>query len=112
MLELNFNDGHVALAARQAEDRWLLLRGSEVRIETVASAGAGASFQRSAWLHIGLLELGAHGQCYVVTRDIAFRSGSAVAHFCTGSKGKSLAGWTPIDPDVGYDPRTAALIAG
>ena len=89
VLELSFNDGHVALAAKQAEDRWLLLRGSDVRIDTVATAGAGARFQRSAWLHSGLLDIEADGRSYVVTRDIVFSSGSAVAHFCTGSKGKA-----------------------
>jgi hypothetical protein len=87
------------------------LRGSDVRIETVATAGAGARFQRSAWLHSGLLDIASDGMSYVVTRDIAFSSGSAVAHFCSGSKGKGLAGWRPIDPDGGYDPETPALIA-
>ena len=111
VLELNFNDGHVALAAKQADDRWLLLRGSEVRIDTVATAGVGASFQRSAWLHSGLLDIGADGRSYIVTRDIVFQSGSAVAHFCTGSKGKGLAGWRPIDPYGGYDEETPTLIA-
>uniref|UniRef100_UPI0037BFE6D3 hypothetical protein n=1 Tax=Devosia sp. TaxID=1871048 RepID=UPI0037BFE6D3 len=111
VLELTFNDGHVALAAKQADDRWLLLRGSDVRIDTVATAGAGASFQRSAWLHSGLLDVGADGRSYIVTRDIVFSSGSAVAHFCTGSKGKGLAGWNPIDPNGGYDCETPALIA-
>lgn len=111
ILELTFNDGRVALAAKQGDDRWLLLRGSDVRIDTVATAGAGARFQRSAWLHSGLLDIGADGESYVVTRDLVFSSGSAVAHFCTGSKGKGLAGWRPIDPDGGYDHETAALIA-
>ena len=112
VLELAFNDGLMARAAKQADDRWLLLRGSEVRIETVATAGAGARFQRAAWLHSGLLDIGADGRSYVATRDIVFPSGSSVAHFCTGSKGKGLAGWQPIDPDGGYDPATPALIAG
>ena len=111
VLELTFNDGHVALAAKQADDHWLLLRGSDVRIDTVATAGVGASFQRSAWLHSGLLDIGADGRSYIVTRDIVFSSGSAVAHFCTGSKGKGRAGWQPIDPEGGYDPETPALIA-
>lgn len=111
VLELSFNDGHVALAAREGEDRWLLLRGSDVRIDTVATAGAGARFQRSAWLHSGLLDIGADGRSYVVTRDIVFSSGSAVAHFCTGSKGKGLAGWHPIDPDGGYEAEAPTLIA-
>jgi hypothetical protein len=111
VLELSFNDGHVALAVKRASDRWLLLRGSDVRIDTVATAGAGARFQRSAWLHSGLLDIGADGRSYVVTRDIVFSSGSAVAHFCTGSKGKGLAGWQPIDPAGGYDAETPGLIA-
>jgi hypothetical protein len=111
VLELSFNDGHIALAAKQAEDRWLLLRGSDVRIDTVATSGVNASFQRAAWLHSGLLDVDADGRSYVVMRDIVFPSGSAVAHFCTGSKGRGLAGWQPIDPDGGHDPGTAALIA-
>lgn len=101
----------MALAVKRASDRWLLLRGSDVRIDTVATAGAGARFQRSAWLHSGLLDIGADGRSYVVTRDIVFSSGSAVAHFCTGSKGKGLAGWQPIDPAGGYDAETPGLIA-
>ena len=86
-------------------------RSPSVRIDTVATAGVGASFQRSAWLHSGLLDVGADGRSYIATRDIVFSSGSAVAHFCTGSKGRGRGGWNPIDPDGGYDHETPALIA-
>lgn len=110
ILELSFGNGLCALAAKQ--DRgWLLLRGSDVRIDAVASAGCVPTFLRSAWQHAGLLEPGVDGRSLVVTRDIWFKSGSSVAHFCSGAKGKGLAGWTPIDPDGGYDPETPALIA-
>lgn len=110
ILELSFGNGLIALAARQS-DRWLLLRGSDVRIDVVSSVGASAGFQRAAWLHAGLLDFARDGKSYIVTRDLTFRTGSSVAQFCTGAKGRGLAGWQPIDPDGGYDPHTAALIA-
>jgi len=69
------------------------------------------NYLRSAWLHSGLLDAAPDGRFYVVRRDLSFGSGSAVAQFCTGSKGKGLANWHPIDPDGGYDPATSALIA-
>jgi hypothetical protein len=111
VMELSFGDGLVALAVRQSETRWVLLQGSEVRAEVVPSANASVKFLRSAWLHSGLLDASPGGRSYTVTRDLSFRSGSAVAQFCTGSKGKGVADWRPIDPDGGYDPATAALIA-
>jgi hypothetical protein len=101
VLELRFGDGLIALAAREAEDRWLLLRGSDVRIGTAATAGAGPSYLRAAWAHTGLLELSADGSSYVVTRDLVFHSGSAAAAFCTGAKGRGLAGWIPVGLDNG-----------
>lgn len=110
ILELCFGDGLCALAARQ-EHGWLLLRGSDVRIDAVASAGCVPAFLRSAWQHAGLLEPGVDGRSLVVSRDLWFKTGSSVAHFCTGAKGRGLAGWEPIDPDGGYDPQTPALIA-
>lgn len=110
-LELCFDDGLVALAARQHDNRWVLLQGSDVRIETAASANSSTRFQRSAWLHAGLLELSADGRSFVTTRDLIFRSGSGVAQFCVGSKGRTRDSWQPIDPDGGLDPNTAALIA-
>lgn len=88
-----------------------MLRGSEVRAETVSSANATARYLRSAWLHSGVLDGSADGRSYVVKSDLVFSSGSAVAHFCCGSKSKGLSGWQPIDPDGGYDPETPALIA-
>lgn len=111
IFELEFGGGLVALAARQADDRWLLLRGSEVRVDTVASATANASFLRAAWLHSGLLEPSPDGSRLIAKRDLVFESGSTVSHFCAGAKGRGLAGWTPIDPDGGFDANTPALIA-
>lgn len=100
VMELNYC-GLTALAAERDDGSWLLLRGSDVRIDTVASANASASFQRAAWLHAGLLELAADGSCYVVMRDIVFSSGSAVGHFVSGSKGFGLSSWTPVDENDG-----------
>ena len=98
VMELNYR-GLTALAAERDDGTWLLLRGSDVRIDTVKSASANASFQRAAWLHSGLLELAEDGSCYVLMRDVVFSSGSAVGHFVSGSKGFGLACWQPIDPD-------------
>lgn len=96
--ELNYC-GLTALAAERDDATWLLLRGSDVRIDTVSSASASASFQRAAWLHAGLLEPANDGSSYVLKRDIVFSSGSAVGHFCSGSKGFGLSAWRAIDPD-------------
>lgn len=112
IFEMQFAGGLVALAARQTDDRWLLLRGSDVRVDTVPSANASASYLRASWSYAGLLEAAADGNSLVVKRDLIFDSASAAAHFCTGSKGRGRAGWQPIDPDGGYDPATPALIAG
>ncbi len=111
ILELCFGDGLVALAARQAEDRWILLQGSDVRPEAVASANASTRYLRASWLHSGLLAASPDGRSFVVKRDLVFASGSAVSQFCCGAKGRGLAGWQPIDPDGGYDPDITALIA-
>lgn len=112
IFEMQFAGGLVALAARQPDDSWLLLRGSDVRIDTVPSANASASYLRASWAYAGLLETAADGNSLVVKRDLSFDSPSAAAQFCTGSKGRGRAGWQPIDPDGGYDPATPALIAG
>lgn len=101
VFELNFADGLTALASREADDRWLLLRGSDVRVDTVATAGSGPSFLRAAWAHSGLLQLSADGSSYTVTRDLVFGSGSAAAVFCCGSKGR---GWVRIEPDGDTGP--------
>ena len=98
VMELNYC-GLTALAAERDDGSWLLLRGSDVRIDTVSSASASASFQRAAWLHAGLLEPANDGCSYIVKRDIVFSSGSAVGHFCSGSKGFGLSSWRAIDPD-------------
>src|SRR5690606_5714847 len=92
VMELNYC-GLTALAAERDDGTWLLLRGSDVRIETVNSASASASFQRAAWLHTGLLEEARDGSCYVLKRDISFSSGSAVGHFVSGSRGFGLSSW-------------------
>lgn len=96
VMELNYC-GLTALAADREDGTWLLLRGSDVRVDTVASANASASFQRAAWLHAGLLEPARDSSCYVLKRDIVFSSGSAVSHFVSGSKGFGLSAWQPID---------------
>ncbi|RYE83707.1 MAG: hypothetical protein EOP19_13270 [Hyphomicrobiales bacterium] len=112
IFEMQFAGGLVALAARQSDDSWLLLRGSDVRADTVPSANASASYLRASWSYAGLLETAADGNSLVVKRDLSFDSASAAAHFCTGSKGRGRAGWQTIDTDGGYDPATPALIAG
>lgn len=99
--ELSFGNGMVALATREVSDRWLLLRGSDVRGAAVATAGAGPSFLRAAWEHAGLLERSADGTGYVVGRDLVFGSASAAAVFVTGAKGH---GWKKIAPDDGGMP--------
>jgi hypothetical protein len=111
ILELKFSGNLVALAARQTENRWLLLSGSDVRVGTVASANGTTGFLRSAWLHAGLLAPSADGQSYTTTTDLVFASGSAVAHFVCGAKSRGLSSWRAIDPDAGYDADTPRLIA-
>ena len=110
-VELCFDNGLVALATRHNDNRWILLQGSDIRIDTAASANSSVRFLRSAWRHAGLLELSADGRSFVTTRDIVFRSGSGAAQFCVGSKGRTRDSWQPVDPDGGFDPDTAALIA-
>lgn len=96
--ELNYC-GLTAVAAERDDGSWLLLRGSDVRLDTVNSASASASFQRAAWLHAGILEPSHDGTSYVLKRDIVFATGSAVGHFVSGSKGFGPSAWTLIDPD-------------
>lgn len=106
VMELSYC-GLTALAADREDGTWLLLRGSDVRVDTVASANASASFQRAAWLHAGLLEPARDSSCYVLKRDIVFSSGSAVSHFVSGSKGFGLSAWQPIDEDDAELPEPA-----
>lgn len=112
VFELSFGRNLIALAAKRDEDDWLLLAGSDIRLDTVASANASASYLRAAWLFSGLLELSDNGEHYVLTRDIAFRSGSGAMHFVLGSKGQGRGGWQPIDsafdPDAGDQGPLAA----
>ncbi|QYO76562.1 hypothetical protein [Devosia salina] len=97
VMELAFGKGHMALACRRADDDWLLLRGSDIRLDCVASANASVSFLRAAWHNAGILELAHDGGSYVLTCDMAFASASAAAHFVVGGKSKGRGGWQPID---------------
>lgn len=108
VMELSYY-GLTALAAPRDDGTWLLLSGSDVRIDTAASATASASFQRAAWLHAGLLELAGDGSCYVLKRDIVFSSGSAVSHFVAGSKSCRTSAWQPIDESDDTDAPAPAL---
>ncbi|HWV21448.1 MAG TPA: DUF4357 domain-containing protein [Devosia sp.] len=106
VMELTFGQGHMALACRRADDDWLLLRGSDIRLDSVSSANASVSYLRAAWRHSGILEPAHDGRSYVLTRDMVFASGSAAAQFVVGAKGKGRSGWQPLDPD-GHDPQAA-----
>jgi hypothetical protein len=100
--------GLTAMAAERDDGSWLLLRGSDVRVETVTSANASVSYLRAAWLHAGLIELALDGSCYVVKRDLVFGSGSAVGHFVSGSKGFGVSAWRPLDDSDAGLPMPAA----
>jgi hypothetical protein len=100
--------GLTAMAAEREDGSWLLLRGSDVRVETVTSANASVSFLRAAWLHAGLIELAQDSSCYVVKRDLVFGSGSAVGHFVSGSKGFGVSAWRPLDESDAGLPMPAA----
>jgi len=100
VMELTFGKGHIALACRRAHDEWVLLRGSDIRLDSVASATASASYLRAAWYNAGILELAHDGTSYVLTRDMFFSSASAAMHFTVGSKGQGRGGWQPIDTDL------------
>lgn len=108
ILELQFC-GMSALAAKQADDRWILLRGSDVRFETAPSADPSIVFKRSAFLHSGQIGLAPDGKSYIALKDILFSSGTAIAQFCCGSKGRRLSSWTPVEDE--HDPDMSALIA-
>lgn len=97
VMELAFGKAHMALACRRANDEWVLLRGSDIRLDCVASANASVSFLRAAWRNAGILELAHDGTSYVLTRDVVFSSASAALHFTVGSKGQGRGGWKPID---------------
>jgi len=97
--ELAFGRGLHALAVRQSEDRFLLLQGSDVRTRTVSSCNVSVSFLRAAWLHAGLLKRSHESSNLVVVRDLVFESLSAITQFATGSKGRRLDAWNPVDPD-------------
>jgi hypothetical protein len=111
VMELSFGLGLNALAARRSDSDWLLLRGSDVRPEVVASASASSSYLRAAWLASGVLEPSHDGKSYVMTRDVPFSSASAAMHFVIGSKGQGRGGWQPIDPPDGHEPQTSLMIA-
>lgn len=105
VVELAFGKGQMALACRRADDDWVLLRGSDIRLECVASANASVSYLRSAWRNAGILELAHDGFSYVLTRDMVFSSASAAMHFVVGSKGQGRGGWQPIDTDLAAPAR-------
>jgi len=108
LVELTFGDGHMALACHRADGDWVLLRGSDVRLDTVASAPASVSYLRAAWLHAGILELSHDRKSYMLTRDVKFRSASGALHFVVGAKGAGRGGWQPIEPEPQAVPRPAA----
>ena len=89
-LELSFGKGLSAIVVRQDDGNFLLLKGSDVRAETVCTATSTVSFLRAAWLHSGLLERSATSRHYVVARDLVFTSLSAATQFVVGSKGRRL----------------------
>lgn len=96
--------GVTANAVRVHEHYWILLRGSQVRRDVVASAASSASHRRAAFLHSGILiDVGDH---LVLTRDVAFSSGSMAAQFTVGAKGPGLAGWF-VPPDASEAEPTA-----
>lgn len=97
VMELAFGKAHMALACRRANNEWVLLRGSDIRLDCVASANASVSYLRAAWHNAGILELAHDGSAYVLTRDVVFFSASAALHFTVGSKGQGRGGWQPID---------------
>jgi hypothetical protein len=61
VMELTFGKNRIALACRRADDDWLLLRGSDIRLDCVASANASVSYLRAAWHNAGILELAHDG---------------------------------------------------
>lgn len=105
VMELAFGKSHMALACRRADDEWVLLRGSDIRLDCVASANASVSYLRAAWRNAGILELAHDGSSYVLTRDLVFSSASAAMHFTVGSKGQGRGGWQPIDTGLSAPAR-------
>ena len=100
VMELAFGKNQMALACRRADDEWVLLRGSDIRLDCVASANASVSYLRAAWHNAGILTLAHDGAGYVLTRDVVFSSASAAMHFVVGSKGSGRGGWQPIETDL------------
>ncbi|KFC68204.1 hypothetical protein FF80_01928 [Devosia sp. LC5] len=105
VMELSFGKDHMALACRRADDEWVLLRGSDIRLDCVASANASVSYLRAAWHNAGILELAHDGTSYVLSRDMVFSSASAAMHFTVGSKGQGRGGWQPIDTGLSAPAR-------
>lgn len=105
VMELAFGKGHMALACRRADDEWVLLRGSDIRLDCVASANASVSYLRAAWHNAGILELAHDGTSYVLSRDMVFSSASAAMHFTVGSKGQGRGGWQAIDAGLSAPAR-------
>ena len=86
------------LAAERDDGSWLLLAGSDVRIQVAVSAPADCSFLRAAWLNSGVLEHS--GKTYTLTSDTVFPDAGAAAQFVLGSGRKSHSGWRPLEPDA------------
>jgi hypothetical protein len=93
--------GLSAQAARQDDGRYLLLKGSQVRLETCPSATATASMLRASFVYSGVLRLSQDGFCYDLTHDVYFESATAAALFVSGSKGYGPQAWEDFEPD--YD---------
>ena len=112
LLELHFDAGLVAHAARQSDDRWILLRGSHVRLEPAPSGNRGIHYTRSNWLHSGLISMAPDGRSFIVQQDLVFPNGSSTCQFCTGGKGRPLSAWKPFrndrDDGTGFPTLNAA----
>jgi hypothetical protein len=88
--------------AAQVGDDWILMRGSTIRRDVVASANSSVSIRRAEYLCSGLLR--EHGEVYQLISNIRFGSASAAAQFVVGSKGRS---WVAVDPGPTAEPAPA-----
>ncbi|UYQ70841.1 hypothetical protein OF122_12285 [Pelagibacterium flavum] len=93
--------GLTAAAAECADGRWLVMRGSEVRADFVASANSTVGFLRAQWLHSGILEPADDVDgVLVLTRDVVFPTCSGASQFLCGAKGRSRVNWTPLSEQL------------
>lgn len=58
--------------------------------------------RRAEWAFSGILR--DTGDAYLLMQNVKFRSGSAAAHFVTGSKERELAGWIPVSASTPASP--------